>query len=43
LRDRVGFGQAEAVKSLFAAQFWRSVEILPDLQEIPRTVRAQII
>ena len=39
----IGFGQAEAVKTLFAARLWRSVEILPDLQEIPRTVRAQVI
>lgn len=39
----IGFGQAQAVESLFAARFWQTVEILPDLQEIPRTVRAQVI
>lgn len=39
----IGFGQAEAVKKLFAAGAWKTVEILPDLQGIPRTVRAQVI
>jgi release factor glutamine methyltransferase len=39
----IGFGQAEAVKSLFDARLWRTVEILPDLQNIPRTVKAQVV
>lgn len=38
----IGFGQADDVKSLFDPKIWRTVEILPDLQAIPRTVRAQI-
>jgi release factor glutamine methyltransferase len=39
----IGFGQAEAVKSLFDAKLWQAVEVLPDLQNIPRTVKAQVI
>jgi release factor glutamine methyltransferase len=39
----IGFGQAEEVKKLFAARLWESVEILPDLQGIPRTVKAQVV
>ena len=39
----IGDGQAQAVKLLFDLKIWRSAEILPDLQGIPRTVRAQII
>ena len=39
----IGYTQSEAVESFFAADVWRSVETLPDLQGIPRTVRAQII
>ncbi len=39
----IGFGQAEAVENLFAARVWQAVEILPDFQGIPRTVRAQVI
>jgi len=39
----IGFGQAEAVKGLFERKVWRSVEVLPDLQKIPRTVRAQVV
>jgi release factor glutamine methyltransferase len=38
----IGFGQADAVIKLFSDKIWRAVEILPDLQDIPRTVRAQI-
>ena len=37
----IGFGQAGDVKSLFATKIWEPVEILPDLQGIPRTVRAR--
>ena len=39
----IGFGQGKAVENLFAASVWQRVEILPDLQGIPRTVRAQVI
>jgi release factor glutamine methyltransferase len=38
----IGFGQAAKVAEMFDAALWRSAEIMPDLQEIPRTVRAQI-
>jgi release factor glutamine methyltransferase len=36
----IGFGQAESIKLLFDENVWRSVEILNDLQQIPRTVIA---
>jgi release factor glutamine methyltransferase len=39
----IGFGQAKAVENLFENSVWQLVEILPDLQGIPRTVRAQVI
>jgi len=38
----IGFNQANQVKEMFDENLWRVVEILPDLQRIPRTVRAQI-
>ncbi|HEY0458466.1 MAG TPA: peptide chain release factor N(5)-glutamine methyltransferase [Pyrinomonadaceae bacterium] len=38
----IGFGQAADVKGLFDRKIWRVFEILPDLQGIPRTVRAQV-
>jgi release factor glutamine methyltransferase len=38
----IGFRQAEAVNALFDAEIWRSVEILPDLQGIPRMVKSQL-
>lgn len=37
----IGFSQADAVRALFDTVSWASVEILPDLQGIPRTVVAQ--
>ncbi|HVE55399.1 MAG TPA: peptide chain release factor N(5)-glutamine methyltransferase [Pyrinomonadaceae bacterium] len=37
----IGFGQAEDVKQMFDAKIWQSVEILPDLQGIPRMVKAR--
>jgi release factor glutamine methyltransferase len=37
----IGFSQAEQVKSMFDGKIWRAVEILPDLQGIPRMVKAQ--
>ena len=39
----IGFGQADEVEMMFSADIWRSVEILPDLQGIPRTVKAQLL
>ena len=36
----IGFGQDATVGEMFDAEIWRSVEILPDLQGIPRTVKA---
>jgi release factor glutamine methyltransferase len=38
----IGFGQAEKVEIMFSETIWQSVEILPDLQGIPRMVRAKI-
>lgn len=38
----IGFGQAEKVRAMFAPLVWEKVEILPDLQGIPRTVKAKI-
>ena len=37
----IGFGQAAEVTAMLAAKFWQSVEILPDLQNIPRMIKAQ--
>lgn len=38
----IGFGQAAKVSEMFDRELWREIEILPDLQGIARTVRAQI-
>jgi release factor glutamine methyltransferase len=38
----IGDTQAAAVKAMFDAQIWREIEIVPDLQGIPRMVRARI-
>ena len=38
----IGFNQADEVSAMFDENLWRSVEILPDLHKIPRTVKAQI-
>lgn len=38
----IGFGQAEKVLQIFSPEIWSKVEILPDLQAIPRTVRAEL-
>jgi release factor glutamine methyltransferase len=38
----IGFGQAGNVKKTFDRAAWRDVEILPDLQSIPRIVKARI-
>jgi release factor glutamine methyltransferase len=37
----IGFGQAEKVARMFASPIWQSSEILPDLQSIPRIVKAR--
>ena len=37
----IGFGQADKVREMFAPEIWRLVDILPDLQGIPRTVKAR--
>lgn len=38
----IGFGQAEKVTEIFNPRAWQSFEILPDLQSIPRTVKARL-
>lgn len=38
----IGFGQSEKVREMFSPEKWQSVEILPDLQGIPRTVVAHL-
>jgi release factor glutamine methyltransferase len=38
----IGFNQSDKVREMFRAETWRSVEILPDLQGIPRTVKARL-
>lgn len=36
----IGFNQSKQVEALFNREVWRKVEILPDLQGIPRMVKA---
>ncbi|MBX7170731.1 MAG: peptide chain release factor N(5)-glutamine methyltransferase [Pyrinomonadaceae bacterium] len=38
----IGFNQSEDVQKMFSDEIWQSVEILPDLQGIPRTVKAKV-
>lgn len=38
----IGFGQSAKVSEMFDFEIWRTSEILPDLQGIARTVRAQL-
>lgn len=38
----IGFGQSEAVEELFDRSIWSTVETIPDLQSIPRIVKAQL-
>lgn len=38
----IGHDQADAVRKMFDTAIWQSVDILPDLQGIPRTVKVQI-
>ncbi len=37
----IGFGQARAVEKMFDKNTWRRIEFLPDLQNIPRTIKAE--
>lgn len=37
----IGFDQAAQVREMFDLESWQSIEILPDLQGIPRMVKAQ--
>ena len=36
----IGFDQAEPVGAMFSEKIWQTIEIIPDLQGIPRTVKA---
>lgn len=38
----IGFNQAISIQKIFDKNIWRRFEILPDLQGIPRTVKARI-
>jgi release factor glutamine methyltransferase len=38
----IGFNQSRAVKGMFDRGVWKKVEFLPDLQGIPRLVRAKL-
>lgn len=38
----IGFDQGDRVRSLFERDVWQSVEIMPDLQGIPRIVNARV-
>jgi release factor glutamine methyltransferase len=42
LMMEIGFGQAENVLKMFLPRSWSDVEIIPDLQGIPRTVKAAL-
>lgn len=37
----IGFGQMEKVSEIFSPKIWQTVEFLPDLQGIPRTVKVR--
>ncbi|CAN5162489.1 peptide chain release factor N(5)-glutamine methyltransferase [soil metagenome] len=39
----IGFNQAVEVKKMFSSKIWQSVEVLPDLQNIPRVVKANLV
>lgn len=38
----IGFNQSNKVREMFDLQIWRAVEFLPDLQGIPRMVKAHL-
>ncbi len=37
----IGFNQAAEVKEMFSPKVWQAIEILPDLQNLPRMVKTQ--
>ncbi|MEP7038273.1 MAG: peptide chain release factor N(5)-glutamine methyltransferase, partial [Acidobacteriota bacterium] len=39
----IGFSQANEVEQMFSSNIWQSVEVLPDLQNIPRIVKANLV
>ena len=39
----IGFAQSRKVRELFSPEKWQMVDILPDLQGIPRMVKAQLV
>ncbi len=43
LLTEIGIRQSETVKKMLSTDIWKSVEFINDLQEIPRTLKAQII
>jgi release factor glutamine methyltransferase len=38
----IGINQDAVVREMFEEKIWRGIEIVPDLQNIPRTVKAQL-
>ena len=38
----IGFNQSNKVRRMFAPEIWREVDFFPDLQGIPRMIKAQI-
>lgn len=38
----IGFDQADRVRNLFEPQIWSAIDLLPDLQGIPRIARARL-
>lgn len=36
----IGFSQARAVRQMFTSEIWTNIDLMPDLQGIPRLVRA---
>ena len=39
----IGFGQGDSVRSMFDPKLWRSVEIVPDVNAIPRMAAATLL
>jgi methylase of polypeptide subunit release factors len=38
----IGFNQSHKVREIFDMNIWQAVEFLPDLQGIPRMLKARI-
>lgn len=38
----IGFGQAECVRAMFDLAIWGAIDVIPDLQSIPRVVKARL-